>query len=170
MVIWLIGISGAGKSTLGYMLQDYLKKLDRKVYVLDGDSVREFFNNDLGYAKQDRIANIKRILLAAHVLNENGIITIVCNIHPFEELRLFARMKIEDYNEIYLRRNLTQSREADVKNMYRNHEGKTDIVGIDTAFDEPKNSDLTIDTGVESREDSFDRLLAFLKNKYPDTF
>ncbi len=170
MIIWLIGVSGAGKTTLGNMLKKHLDQLNRKAYLIDGDLVRDFFDNDLGYTKQDRIANIKRILFAAHALSQNGIVTIVCNIHPFEELRQFVRQKVHDYNEIYLKRNLEDSRKADVKNMYKSNSGKMEIVGIDMNFDEPAGCDLTIETGIERKEESFNRLLSYLINKYPETF
>lgn len=170
MVIWLIGISGAGKTTLGHLVKDHLELLERKAFLIDGDVVRDFFNNDLGYSKPNRIANIKRILLAAHLLSENGIITIVCNIHPFEDLREFARKKIRDYNEIYLKRDISDSSKKDVKKMYRSNLGKTDIVGIDLNFEKPENCDLVIDTGSETKDESFQRLLIYLKNKYPETF
>ncbi|MFC1918755.1 adenylyl-sulfate kinase [Chloroflexota bacterium] len=170
MVIWLMGISGAGKTTLGNRLKQYLDSLNKRAYIIDGDLVRDFFDNDLGYSREERVANIKRIMLAVHALSQNSIITIVCNIHPFEELRAFARRKIKDYNEIYLRIDTQTSRKADVKEMYKNNLGKTNIVGIDLNFDEPINCDLVIDTGGESEEESFSKILNHLENKYPESF
>ncbi len=155
---------------MGNRLKDYLDTLDKKSYVIDGNMVRDFFDHDLGYSRRDRVANIKRIVLAAHTLNQNGIITIVCNIHPFEELREFARRKIRDYNEIYLEKDLAASQRDDKKGMYQNNIGKTEIVGIDIKFDEPRTSDLTIHTGSETVEESFAKILGYLKNKYPEEF
>ena len=91
MVVWLIGISGAGKSTLGVKLKRYYESNNVKTFLLDGDIVRDFYDNDLGYSREDRIANIKRIMLSAYVLEQNGIVPIVCNISPFEHLRCFCR-------------------------------------------------------------------------------
>ena len=167
MVIWLIGISGSGKTTLGQGLKKYLEAMGEKCYVIDGDLVRGFYDNDLGYSKEERVANIKRIMLAAYVLGQNDIATIVCNISPFEELREFARRKISDYNEIYLMKSVKASRAQDVKRMYKNNVGKTDIVGIDLKFDEPRNSDLTINVDEESVEESLGRIIGFIENKYP---
>src|SRR3989338_2385143 len=113
MVIWLIGISGAGKTTLGVRLKVYLDSLGKRTFIIDGDLVRDFFENDLGYSVPDRKTNIKRIMLAAHVLSQNNVTTIVCNIHPFEELRRFARRHIKDYNEVYLRRSIEASQKND---------------------------------------------------------
>ncbi|MFC1918924.1 adenylyl-sulfate kinase [Chloroflexota bacterium] len=170
MVIWLIGISGSGKTTLGNKLKEYLDKLNKKSFLIDGDVVRSFFDNDLGYSREERVANIKRILLATHVLSESGTIAIVCNIHPFEELRAFARMKIKGYNEIYLKKDLNTSKRNDVKAMYQDNIGKTEIVGIDLKFDEPKDSDLIVDTSSDNEDESFARILRFLNNKYPEEF
>ena len=167
MVIWLIGISGAGKTTLGNKLKEYFDSLNKDAFVIDGNFVREFFDDDLGFSKEDRIANIKRIILAAHILSQNNIITIVCNISPFEPLREFMRKKVRDYNEIYLKRDLEICQKDDVKKIYQNNIGKTEIVGMDLKFDQPKNSDLIIDTGKESAEESFKKIINYLKNKYP---
>ena len=167
MVIWLIGISGSGKTTLGLGLKKYFDAIGKKCYVIDGDLVRRFYDNDLGYSKEERVANIKRIMLAAYVLGQNDIATIVCNISPFEELREFARRKISDYNEIYLKKSVKAGRAQDVKKMYKNNVGKTDIVGIDLKFDEPRNSDLTINVDEESVEDSLGKIIDYIENKYP---
>jgi adenylylsulfate kinase-like enzyme len=167
MVIWLIGISGSGKTTLGLGLKKYFDAIGGKCYVIDGDLVRGFYDNDLGYSREARVANIKRIMLAAYVLGQNDIATIVCNISPFEELREFARRKISDYNEIYLKKSVKASRAQDVKKMYKNNVGKTDIVGIDLKFDEPRNSDLTINVDEESVEDSLGKIIDYIENKYP---
>ena len=102
MIIWLIGILGAGKTTLGRKLEKFYKDKGLKTYLLDGDEVRDLFENDLGYTDQDREANIKRIILGTYLLDRNDIIGIICNISPFQHLRDLARRKIEGYNEIYL--------------------------------------------------------------------
>lgn len=165
MVIWLMGLSGAGKTTLGNKLKEYLDNLNKKSFIIEGGLVRAFFN-DLGYSKEDRIANVKRTILSAYTVSQNGIIAIVCNISPFEELRGFARKKIKDYNEIWLKRDLELCKK--VKKMYQNNIGETEIIGIDLNFDKPKNSDLIINTGEESVEESFKKIIDYLKNKYPD--
>lgn len=106
MVIWLLGISGSGKSTLGKELKNYFDNNNINSYIIDGDIIRNFYENDLGYTKEDREANIKRILLSAYILEQNNIIPIVCNISPFEQLRDFARRKFDNYFEIYLKRDI----------------------------------------------------------------
>jgi len=164
MVVWLIGISGAGKTTLGTKLKKYYDKKNIKSFILDGDLVRGFYNNDLGYSKDDRIANIKRIMLSTYVLEQNGIIPIVCNISPFEELRDFARKKFEDYHEIYLYKNIQIATKNDVKNIYKNNLNRTSIVGIDMVFEKPYHSNLTIDVDKEDIEQSFHKLIKYIKS------
>ncbi|MBN2137984.1 MAG: adenylyl-sulfate kinase [Sedimentisphaerales bacterium] len=166
MVIWLIGISGSGKTTLGVELKKWFDGLSKASCIIDGDLVRGFYDNDLGYSREERVANIKRIMLAAYLLDRTDVAAIVCNISPFEELRKFARQKIAGYNEIYLKKSLEKSRADDVKNMYGDNIGKTEIVGIDLGFDEPAKSDLTINVDEETVEESLKRITAFISKKY----
>lgn len=160
MVLWLIGLSGSGKTTLGRKLKERFDAEGRRSYLLDGDIVRDFFDRDLGYTRENRIENIKRIQLAAFVLAQNGVEVIVCNISPVEELRRFHRKKIPGYLEIYLKRAPEDCAATDDKGVYV--PGAKHLVGVDQAFDEPQHPDLTLDTGKEPVEKSLERLLAFL--------
>jgi adenylylsulfate kinase len=165
MVIWLIGLSGAGKTTLGIKLKEYLAGRGAPCVLIDGDAVREFFDGDLGFKREDRVANIKRIALAVHFLESSGTNAVVCNISPFEELRKFHRAKIRGYREIYLKRSLAECKKNDVKKMYATQSDKTDIVGVDTAFDEPSSPDLVLDTGTQDIEASFLKLKTFVESR-----
>lgn len=164
MVVWLMGPSGAGKTTLGRKLADYYQSKNVAHYLLDGDEVRTFFNNDLGHNILDREMNIKRIIFAAHVLEKNNIIPIVCNISPFEKLRFLAREKLNGYQEIYLKAEISNCMSNDVKNIYKNNMGKTPLVGVDILFENPTKSDLVIETNRESVEESWKKLLSFLSS------
>lgn len=170
MVVWFIGLSGSGKTTMGRMLKEFCDSIDKKAHHIDGDDVRKFYEKDLGYSKEDRMMNLKRILLAIHALVRNDIMVIVSNISPFEEVRQFCRKKLNNYNEIYLKRSIEVCVSQDVKKMYRNNSGKSEIVGIDLVFEDPCNCDLTIETDREGPEDSFKRVLGFLGKRYPDVF
>jgi len=158
MVIWLLGISGSGKTTLGKMIQKYFDKKDIKNYIIDGDIVRDFYNNDLGFTKEDRVTNIKRIMLSAYVLEQNSIIPIVCNISPFQELRDFAKNKFYNYQEIYLIRDLNHIKNKD--SVYKNK----NVVGIDLKFEEPKNPSLVINTSKLSKEESLRKVINYLES------
>ena len=170
MVIWLIGIPGAGKTTLGIRLEEYLKAQSKKCCLIDGDVIRKFFDNDLGYTYDERVQNIKRIILAGYILEQNGIIPIICNISPFEKLREFARKKLDSYKEIYLKKSIENSKKDDVKGLYKNNLGKTKLIGIDIPFEEPQNSDLTIEVDKLEISESIDKIISFLKNKYQKDF
>lgn len=170
MIFWLIGISGAGKTTLGRRMEEHFNQIGKGCYLLDGDEVRDLFERDLGYTEADREANIKRIILGAYLMDKNDIIGIICNIGPFEHLRQLARRKIAGYNEIYLKKDLNTSMENDVKGMYRENLGKTHIVGIDSAFEEPVSPDLVLNVDYESETESFQRVLSYIREKYGEQY
>jgi adenylylsulfate kinase len=166
MVIWLLGISGAGKTTLGLKLKEHFDNIGVQSFILDGDVVRSFFDNDLSYSIDERRQNIKRILLAAHVLEQNGVVPIVCNISPFEDLRQLARKKLNNYIQIYLKKSLSHAQVDDVKNIYRDNISKSTIVGIDLEFDYPLTNELVIPVDSENVEESFSRIITMLNERY----
>ncbi len=170
MVIWLIGISGAGKTTIGRKLESHFQKIGKKCYLLDGDEVRDLFDRDLGYSDAEREANIKRIILGAYLLDRNDIIGIICNIGPLEHLRQLARRKIAGYNEIYLKKDISVSMKNDVKGVYQENMGKTEIVGIDATFDEPQNSDLILEVDKMTVEESYQCVLNYIAAKYGEEY
>lgn len=168
LVLWLMGLSGAGKTTLGRHIYALYKDSGRPCYLMDGDEVRRFFDDDLKYSREDRVANIKRIIWGAYLLSENGTITIVCNIAPFEDLRQFARRKIPKYHQVYLRRALQNCVREDGKGVYSEHLGKSELVGVDLPFEEPAHSDLVIEVDRTSVAESIDQIRAYLRAHCPE--
>lgn len=166
MILWLMGISGAGKTTIGRRLADHFTEIGIKHYLLDGDEVRDLFDRDLGYSDADREANVKRIILGAYLLDRNDIVGIICNISPLERLRALARKKIAGYNEIYLKKDLRVSMENDVKGVYRENAGKTQLVGIDATFDEPRHPDLVLEVDRMTEEETYRAVLDYVRQKY----
>jgi adenylyl-sulfate kinase len=161
MVIWLLGISGSGKTTLGTKVYEHFNSREIKSYMLDGDIIRDFYDNDLGFSKEDRVANIKRIMLAAFVLENNGIIPIVCNISPYQSLREMAQKKFHNYHEIYLMKDVEIARQNDIKGVYKNNLNGSNMIGLDMPFEEPLNSNLVISVDNESVDDSFQSIISY---------
>lgn len=166
MILWLIGISGAGKTTIGRRLEAHFNEIGVKNYLLDGDEVRDFFDRDLGYSDAEREANVKRIILGAYLLDRSGIVGIVCAISPLERMRALARRKIAGYNEIYLQKDLSISMKNDVKGVYRENAGKTQLVGIDVAFDQPRHPDLVLEVDRQTEEETYQAVLSYVVEKY----
>lgn len=166
-VIWLTGISGSGKTTLGLRLKQELEKKYGHVEFLDGDIVREFFENDLGYTREDRIRNVKRIAFAAMFVAKNGTHTIVATIAPYYEVRDFIRKHIKDYIQIYLKTSLEKVMERDVKGQYKKYnDGQiNNLIGVDDAYDVPRNPDLIVDTEREPIENSLKKILDYLSKR-----
>ena len=91
---------------------------------------------------------------------------IICNIGPLEHLRQLARKKINGYNEIYLKKDLSISMKTDVKGIYADNIGKTQIVGIDATFDEPQTPDLVLEVDKMSEEETYQAVLDYVISKY----
>lgn len=166
-VIWLTGISGSGKTTLGCSIAAKLRRRHSQIEFLDGDSVRKFFGNDLGYSRRDRILNVKRIAFAAMLLANHGVTVVVANIAPYYEVRNFIRKNIKKYIQIYLRCSAKEAMRRDVKGHYRKHKrGKLrNIIGLDDAYEAPRNPDLVIDTAKETVKQSLAKIMKLLKRK-----
>lgn len=165
-VIWLTGLPGSGKSTLGKKIYEYLSAHSEKpAEFIDGDITRKFFDDNLGYSRQDRIFNIKRIVFAGMLLSRHGVITIVSNIAPYYEVRDFIRKHIKNYYQIYVKASLTRCSLR--RDIYKKAEEKEikHVIGVDDAYQEPRNPDFIVDTDKETAEESFQKILHFLKQK-----
>jgi adenylylsulfate kinase len=166
-VVWLLGLSGAGKTTLAMRLLEHTRTKGRRADFIDGDLVRDFFADRAGYGRENRIANIKKIIFAAMLLSRNDVLTFVSNISPYEETREFARRKLPRYYEIYLKASVDDCAARDPKGLYRKaREGKNGgMIGVDEPFEVPASPDLVVDTGRLSENDCFDEILRFLGTK-----
>jgi len=164
-IVWLTGISGAGKTTLANSLFEEFKKRQLPVTILDGDKVRDFFEGDLGYSRQERIMNVRRIAFTAHELCQNGVNVIVANIAPYYEVRDFIRRKLSaNYIQIYLKVSLDEVTRRDVKGLYKqfNTGNLENIIGADDGYDVPRNPDLVIQTGNEDAQTSLKKIIDFI--------
>ena len=172
-VISLIGLSSSGKTTLGNRLYTHLREEKlQSLQLIDGDNVRDFLRGKIGYTPKDRKLSAAIQTQLAYSLYEHGISSIVCNISPFEESRIFARQKIPCLVEVYVKCSLETCIDRDRKlgkNVYKPVlEGATsnvNVVGVDIDFEEPLSADITLNTEIEDTEDSFSRLIEYLAVK-----
>jgi|SRR5579872_2929204 len=163
--IWFTGLSGSGKSTLSDIIEQRLKERGRNVEVLDGDIVRTHLSKGLGFSREDRDTNIKRIAFVCGLLTRNGVICISAAIAPYSEAREWARKEIGSFVEVYVKCPLSVCRERDVKGLYKLvDEGKIkNFTGVDDPYEEPEHPDLVIETDKETIEESVARIFAKLE-------
>lgn len=167
-VIWLTGLSGSGKTTLGKKVYRYMNShTDKPVEFIDGDWTRKFFDDSLGYSRQERIANIKRIVFAAMLLARHGVVTVVSSIAPYYEARKFIRKNIFNYYQIYVKASINRCKKSNKKFLYEKaEEGKIkNVIGVDDVYDTPKNADIVVDTDRETVGESFKKIVDFLRRK-----
>jgi adenylylsulfate kinase len=163
--IWLTGLSGAGKSTLARAIEQRLKALDRRIEVLDGDIVRTHLSKGLGFSREDRDTNIKRIAFVCNLLTRNGVVCISAAISPYREAREWARQLIGNFVEVYLKCPIDVCRQRDVKGLYKLvDEGKIKgFTGVDDPYEEPRYPELVIETDKETVNESVARIFAKLE-------
>ncbi len=163
--IWFTGLSGAGKSTLSEALEERLEARERKVEILDGDIVRTHLSKGLGFSREDRDTNIKRIAFVCSLLTRNGVICISAAIAPYREARQWARQEIGNFVEVYVKCPLEVCRQRDVKGLYKLvDEGKlTGFTGVDDPYEEPEHPELVVETNKETIEESVGRIFAKLE-------
>jgi adenylyl-sulfate kinase len=163
--IWFTGLSGSGKSTLSEIIEQRLQARGRNVEILDGDIVRTHLSKGLGFSKEDRDTNIKRIAFVCSLLTRNGVVCISAAIAPYREAREWARQEIGNFVEIYVNCPLDVCRQRDVKGLYKLvDEGKMkNFTGVDDPYEAPEHPDLVVETDKETIDESVTRILAKLE-------
>ena len=160
-VIWFTGLSGSGKTTVAQIVEDKLLDAGIPVETLDGDVVRENLSKGLGFSKEDRDTNIRRIAFVAHLLQRNGVFVITAAISPYSAIRDEARAMIKDFVEVFADAPLEVCEERDVKGLYakaRAGEIKG-FTGIDDPYEAPENPELVVDTANQSPEASAQQVI-----------
>lgn len=163
--LWFTGLSGAGKSTLANLAAGHLRQRGHLVEVLDGDEVRTNLSKGLGFSKEDRDTNIRRIGYVCKLLARNGVIAISAAISPYREIRDEVRAQHERFFEVYVRCPLDTLVERDVKGLYRKAlKGEIgNFTGVSDPYEEPFSPELVIESHRESPEQSLQRLLQSLE-------
>jgi adenylylsulfate kinase len=165
VTVWFTGLSGAGKSTIAQALADKLKSEGYSLEILDGDIVRTNLTKGLGFSREDRDENIRRIGFVSHLLTRNGVIVLVSAISPYREVREEVRDRIGDFLEVYVSAPLDVCEERDVKGLYkRARAGEIKgFTGIDDPYEAPLNPDIDCQTHQETLEESVAKVMAALQ-------
>jgi adenylylsulfate kinase len=165
VTVWFTGLSGAGKTTISHALAEKLRSCGCKLEILDGDIVRENLTKGLGFSKEDRDENIRRIGFVAHLLTRNGVIVLVSAISPYREIRDEVKQRIGDFVEVFVNAPLTVCEERDVKGLYkkaRSGEIKQ-FTGISDPYEPPTDPTVECRTDLETEEESIAKVLKTLQ-------
>ncbi|MHB8380823.1 MAG: adenylyl-sulfate kinase [Candidatus Binataceae bacterium] len=163
--LWFTGLSGAGKSTLANLAADELRRRGHRVEILDGDEVRTNLSKGLGFSKEDRDINIRRIGYVCNLLARNGVIAISAAISPYRDVRDEVRKTHTRFFEVFMKCPLDTLVERDVKGLYKKAlagEIKS-FTGVSDPYEEPLHPELLIDSSTEQAEHSLRKLLATLE-------
>src|SRR5262249_54229095 len=165
--LWFTGLSGAGKSTLAERVSAEFRRRGYKVEVLDGDEVRTHLSKGLGFSKEDRDTNIRRIGYVARLLARNGVIAITAAISPYRQIRDEGRAAHENFVEVYVHCPLETLVERDVKGLYKKAlAGEIqNFTGVSDPYEPPETPEVTVDSSRETVEHSAQRILAYLESQ-----
>jgi len=166
--IWFTGLPSSGKSTIAHKVEKLLREKGHRVEVFDGDVIRKNLCSDLGFSKEDRDTNIKRIAFVCKLMTRNDVVAIAAAISPYRETRDYARAEVgKDFLEVYVRAPLSVCKDRDVKGLYQKAlAGEIKgFTGIDDPYEEPLNPELTLHTDKESEEETVQRVMCELEKR-----
>jgi adenylylsulfate kinase len=165
-MLWFTGLSGAGKSTLASAVCDRLKKLGHPAYVIDGDRIRQGLCADLGFSRDDRAENVRRVGEAANLLVDAGLIVLAACISPFRDdrARVRAIFNPTEYVEIYCSASLSVCEARDVKGLYAKARLGVikEFTGISSPYEPPLEASLCVDAGLQDVEESLAAIMVLL--------
>ena len=168
-VVWMTGLSASGKSTVARALEERLVELGHLAYVLDGDNVRHGLNADLGFSREDRAENIRRIAAVAALFADAGLIAITAFISPYSADRDRARSTVGDerFVEVFVDAPLAVCEDRDPKGFYRKaRSGEiTEFTGVGAPYEEPEDPDVVVRTDRQGPSACVERLLRELRRQ-----
>jgi adenylylsulfate kinase len=161
---WFTGLPCSGKTTVADALAVKLKEKGYRVERLDGDIVRKDLTSDLGFSKEDRDENIKRVTFVAKLLTRNGVAVLSTFVSPYRARRAKTREEIGEFIEVYTRTPVEVCIERDVKGMYKRAQAGeiSNFTGVDDPYEEPEDPELVLDTDKETIEESVRKVLGKL--------
>ena len=166
-VFWFTGLSGSGKSTIAEAVERELFNKGHLVQVLDGDNIRTGICNNLSFSLEDRKENIRRISEVSKLMIGAGIISLNSFVSPTNEIRAYAKSIVgeSDFHLIYVKASVETCESRDVKGLYE--KARAGIIkgftGIDSPFDEPDDVQLILDTESETKEESVNKAVNYIK-------
>ena len=166
--LWFTGLSGAGKTTISKIVEEELEQRRNRLEILDGDVVRENLSKGLGFSKEDRDTNIRRIAFVADLLSRNGVPVVTAAISPYAEIRAEARQMMGDrFVEVYVEASVETCAKRDVKGLYEKaFAGEIkEFTGVSDPYEPPLSAELTLDTEHQSPEESAAAILALLEER-----
>ncbi len=161
LTVWFTGLSSSGKSTISQALREKLLHSGHKVEWLDGDAVRLHISKGLGYSKEDRDENVRRIGFVAELLTRNGVIVLVSAISPYRAVRDEMRARIGSFLEVYVEAPLDVCQSRDINGVYaRALAGEIHhVTGMDDPYEPPLSPDVVCHTARETREESVRKVM-----------
>ncbi len=163
--VWFTGLSCSGKTTVSQRVAEELRKRGHKVEILDGDVVRTNLSKGLGFSKEDRDINIKRIGFVCKLLSRNGVVAIGAAISPYREVRDYNRREIGDFVEVYCKCPLEVCIERDVKGLYKKAlAGEiSNYTGVSDPYEEPLDPEVVLETDKEEERESVAKVMRKLE-------
>ena len=163
--LWFTGLSGSGKSTLAERIKNELIERGVKVELLDGDEFRTTISKGLGFSKEDRDTNIRRIGYVAKLLSRNGVVAITAAISPYRETRDEQRQKIGRFFEVYTECDRDTLEARDVKGLYKKARAGQikNFTGVDDPYEPPSSPEVKCNTASEDQDSCYERILASLE-------
>jgi adenylyl-sulfate kinase len=166
--LWFTGLSGAGKTTISKLIEEELRRRRNRLEILDGDVIRENLSKGLGFSKEDRDINIRRIAFVADLLSRNGVPVLTAAISPYRETRDEARELMGDrFIEVYINASVEICAERDPKGLYKKaYAGEIkEFTGVSDPYEAPENPEIVCDTEAEEPEESAAKLIAYLEER-----
>ncbi|MBD2561395.1 MULTISPECIES: adenylyl-sulfate kinase [Nostoc] len=165
LILWLTGLSGAGKTTIALSVAQELRSRNYQVELLDGDVVRTHLSQGLGFSRQDRDINVRRIGFVANLLSRNGIVAIVAAISPYREIREELRKTTTNFIEVYVQAPLAVCESRDVKGLYaKARTGQIKhFTGISDPYEEPLNPEMICITDKFTVEQCVCQVISYLE-------
>ncbi|HXV12745.1 MAG TPA: adenylyl-sulfate kinase [Candidatus Krumholzibacteria bacterium] len=163
--LWFTGLPSSGKSTLARRVEEILLERGMNVEVLDGDEVRENLSKGLGFSKQDRDTNIRRIGFVARLLSRNGVVAITAAISPYADVRDEMRGAIGRFVEVYVKCPIDVLKERDVKGLYKKAlAGEIKhFTGVDDPYEAPARPEVLIESDRETIDQSVAKIIQTLE-------